>query len=76
MRADITIIGISCLILLWLTKLREEQMGQKGQRNNYVHIYFLMFFHPEVLYHININVSVNNTTIYFIYNKNSIFVRT
>ena len=37
-------------------------------------IFFIFFnvFHPKVLQHINTNVSVNNTTIYFIYNKNSI----
>ena len=41
-------------------------------RGRIVSFFFFNFFHPEVLKHINTNVSVNNTTLYFIYNKNSI----
>jgi len=32
-------------------------------RNIYVYIYIFNVFHPKVLQHTNINVSVNNTTI-------------
>ena len=31
-------------------------------------------FHPEVLQHVNTNMSANDTTIYFIYNKTSILL--
>jgi len=40
--------------------------------HNTTNNFFVNVFHPEVLWHINTNGSVNNRTLHFIYNKNSI----